>query len=406
MKIIYSWLFVGLILPASLFAQAEISVEDALKKPKTTEDTAPLKMSNGYFRLNFVQIDSAFSRLGFEFRNARMLNDLASSKSSGQFPVKVSLQNSFGAEIGFTGFADDQTGSAHFHFNYYKSGRAHNYSVGASRAVKNYINPIPVNVNSQEVSIGSDDDIALEGYEFETWREFYLLSMTKNPYFRYFALRAGLGLSTDKSRIRGFRVSTIDTTINGSPNTNNYYPGVLPSGPAMRLTEQDYRQTDLYAIVGLSYRAPIGRHHEIDASAESLLFGLGGGYYSMRERLMPLNVPSTSDSLNYLMFLSHIGTSDSLEGAVGSTLTGVRFKAGYTYKTDNNLGFRIGIGQTKKNYTMYTPNIKPKDEDKASSLALGDLNDFIFKSTNPIGISKVKVVDIRRDISVEVQARF
>ncbi|MBW7858077.1 MAG: hypothetical protein H3C43_07290 [Leptonema sp. (in: Bacteria)] len=405
MNTIRPWLLVGLFLPISLFAQTEISVEDALKDRKP-EDTSPLKMSNGYFRLNFAQLDSAFSKLGFEFRNARKLNDFMSSKSSGQFPVNVGLQHSFGAEVGFTGFADDLTGSAHFHLNYYQAGSAHTYSVGASRATKNYVNPIPANVNSQEVSIGSDDDIALEGYEFETWKEFYFFSITQNPYFRYFGLRLGLGLSTDKSRIRGIRVSSIETSINGTPNTNNYYPGVLPSGPALRLTQQDYRQTDLYAIVGLSYRAPIGRHHEIDASAESLLFGLGGGYYSMRERLMPLNVPATSDSLNYLMFLSHVGTSDSLEGAVGSILTGVRFKAGYTYKTDNNLGFRIGVGQTRKNYTMYTPNIKPKDEDKAASLALGDISDFIFKSTNPIGVSKVKVVDLRQDVSIEVQARF
>lgn len=404
MKIAY-FLLVSLILPISLFAQTEISAEEALKDQKP-EDTSALKVSHAYFRLNFAQIDSAFSNLGFEFRNARLLNDAMSSKSSGQYPVKIGPQKSFGAELGFNGFADDQTGSAHFHFNYYKAGPAHIYSAGAARAQKNYVNPIVAVVNSQELTLGSDDDVALEGYEFETWREFYFLSITKNPYFRYFGLRAGFGLSTDKSRIRGIRVSTIDTTVNGTPNTNNYYPGVLPSGPTLRLAEQDYRQNDLYFLLGLSYRAQIGRHHEIDASAESFLFGLGGGYYSMRERLMPLNTPSTSDSLNYLMFLSHVGTSNSLEGAVGSLLTGIRFKVGYTYKTDNNLGFRIGIGQTKKNYTMYTPNIKPKDEDKASSLALGDISDFIFKAANPIGISKVKVVDKRQDVSIEIQARF
>lgn len=397
-------LLLAMIAPLALEAQ-EISVEDALKDRPIGPETA-LKYSAGYVRLKSLYIDSAFSKVGFEFLNSRLLNDLAARKTSGQFLQKNPIIRGLGGEIGLTAVSDDETRGGHFHFGYFKGRNGHLYSSGFARNTKTYTNPITLAVVNIEDSISAYDDLSLEGMELETWSEYYFMHSTKNPYFKFFGLRFGLGASTEKSRMRGYKASSVLTTENGTPTTTNYYPGILPTGPALRLQQMDYRQNDLYLIAGLSYRAPIGRMHELDASVESLLFGVGGGYYEFSERLVPTGPAPTSNPINTAMYISNLSASTSLEGPVASILQGLRFRLGYTFKPSETVGIRIMYGQTRRSYTMYTPKIKARDEDAAASLILGDIEGYVSRTIKSIGVSKVSVVDLRREISVEIQSRY
>lgn len=142
--------------------------------------------------------------------------------------------------------------------------------------------------------------------------------------------------------MRGYKASSVLTTENGTPTITTYYPGILPT--ALRLQQMDYRQNDLHLIAGLSYRAPIGRMHELDASVESLLFGVGGGYYEFSERLVPTGPALTSNPINTAMYISNLPASTSLEGPVASILQGLRFRIGYTVKPSETVGIRIMYG--------------------------------------------------------------
>jgi hypothetical protein len=397
-------LIFALMIPLALKAE-ELSVEEALKDRSAGPGT-PLKYSSGYFRLTSLSIDSAFTRAGFEFLNSRLLNDLFAQKVTGQFLQKNPILRGSGGEIGLTAISDDETRAGHFHFGYYKGHNGHLYASGFARNLRNYKDPVVVSIVNLEDTVSAYDNISVEGMELESWSEYYFMHETKNPFFKFFGIRFGLGASTDRSRMRGYKISTVLTTENGTPTTTNYYPGILPTGSAVRLQQMDYRQNDFYLIVGLSYRAPIGRKHELDASAESQLLGIGGGYYEYVEQLIPMGPAPTNNPINSLLYLSNLSASKSLSGPVASILQGLRFRLGYTFKPSETLGIRIMYGQTRRSYTMYTASIKTRDEDAAASLLLGDTEGFILKKIKSIGVSKVSLSDRRQEVSLEFQARY
>ncbi len=384
--------------------QPEIHAEDiAGDAPKSITAESS---SFGYVRIKSLYIESALLEANIGFLNSRLWNDLAARKTALQIPHKNPVIRAIGAEVGLTAVSKDDTRAGHFHFAYLKGRNGHMYSSGFARNAKNYTNPIALAVVNTEDSISSYDDISIEGMEIETWTEYYFMHSTKSPYFKYFGLRFGAGASTEKSRMRGFRLANVYTTENGTPTTTNYYPGILPTGTALRQQQMDYRQNDLYLIAGLSYRAPLGKRHEIDASVESMFVGIGAGYYEFKEGLVPTGPAPTDNVLNHVMYISNLTASTSLEGPVASVLQGLRYRFGYTYKVSETTGIRIMYGQTKRSYTMYTPNIKAKDEDAAASLLLGDVEGYLSRSIESIGVSKVSAVDRRREITLEIQARY
>lgn len=91
---------------------------------------------------------------------------------------------------------------------------------------------------------------------------------------------------------------------------------------------------------------------------------------------------------------------------MASILQGLRIRIGYTVKPSETVGIRIMYGQTRRSYTMYTPKIKARDEDAAASLIPGDIEGYVSRTIKSISVSKVSVVDLRREISVEIQSRY
>ena len=393
-------------LPFSIVAQT-MSVDEAIReKDSAPADNGPLKLSNAYVRLSSHSIDSAFTKVGFDFLNSRMLNDVASQKNSYHLPPKNGIIRAFGGELGMTGVADDETNAAHFHISYFRGRNGHVYANSVASNNKIYTNPVTIAVQSSELSASSFDDLSAEGWNAEYWKEFYFFHVTKNPYFKYIGFRFGLGLMTEKTRMRGLKMSEVATTVNGTPTTANYYPGIMPSGLALRSQAMDYRQTDGYLLAGISYRAPIGRHHEIDASAESLLIGVGGGYYEYTERMIMAGDGPGNDTATQLMYMANVMATTSLEGPVASYMQGLRYRLGYTFKPDEQYGIRIMYGQTTRRYKMYTPKLKSKDQDSVTPAVMGDIQSVIAKSIDSIGVSRVAVTDLRHELSVELQTRF
>lgn len=365
-----------------------------------------LPMSFGYFRATGMTMDSSTMRAGFDFLNARRLNGFLANHSAAIWPYSVPHVWAAGGEVGMSAISPDGMRGIHMHLSYYKAGAAAQEYLGDSRSDKTYTSPVTANVRTAESSYAGLDRVSQEGIEAELLREFYFLRATDNPLFRYFALRAGVGVSTDRARLRGTKVSSVTTLVNGVPNTSDYYPGALPGGLALHALQMDYRQTNLSLIAGFEYRAPMGKRHEVGFAADAFVAGVTGGYFTYTELLLPTVSPAASNPISMTNYASAISGGNTLEGPVAGALTGQRLRASYTYKFKDGIALNFGAGETVKSYSLYTPKIKAGGTDQATSLLAGDTQEYLTKSLKSLGVSKVLVVDRRREAWLEVQSRF
>lgn len=365
-----------------------------------------MKMGIGYFRARGMSMDSSTVEAGFQFLNARLLNSFVASRSAMVWPYSVPHVWAGGGEVGLSAMSEDGMRGIHMHLAYYKAGSAAQEYLGQSYSNKLYLSPVAATVYNAESSYSGLDRVSQEGLEAEMLREFFFLRATDNPYFRYFALRAGLGLSTDRARMRGAKISSVTTLANGVATDTDYYPGALPSGSALRQLQMDYRQTNLYLLVGFEYRAPIGKRHEVSLAVDAFAVGASGGYFTYTELLVPTIPPNAANPISLMNYGSAISGGNTLEGPVAGVLNGQRVRGSYTFKFKNDMALNLGVGETVKSFTLYTPKIKASGTDQASSLLAGDTQEYLMKSAKSLGVSKVKIMDRRREISLEIQSRF